>query len=596
MHLETPEIESHGDYSSNIAMAMFSRAGEQESRRAGEGNARELAEQIVQKLKKDINLKSCISKIEVAGPGFINFRLSEKVLLKELQNISKHKEGYGKSNVGKGKKIMVEFAHPNTHKEMHIGHMRTLIVGEALSRLLDFSGATVFRANYQGDIGPHVAKAIWGTIKLLEQGKISWDEAENKSSVEKAHLLGSGYVLANKAYEENKIEINDLNKKIYSKEPEIYKLYKKTRKWSLDYYDEFYKRFGTKFDRLYFESETAEPGKKIVLENIGKVFKKSEGAVIFDGEKHGLHKRVFVTKEGNPTYEGKDMALAPLQYGEFNFDKIIHVVGSDQKGYFEVVIKVLDLLYDYLKGREYHLPMGMVSLVGAKMSSRTGVIIRVDELLSDIKKLIVPLVKKGNFRKKEEEEVAEMITMGAVKYSVLKSGAESPVKFDIKQSVSLDGNSGPYLQYTFVRTQSVMRKAESLKLKVQSSRAGINSYQLSAISYQPNSEELTVLRSFPHFSEVIITASKNYSPNLLCNYLYDLAQKFNTFYNKHRILGEVSGEECIVNSENKDKKEKTPHTIHYTPNTNFRLALTVATGTILKNGLTLLGINTPNRM
>ncbi|MBU0570190.1 arginine--tRNA ligase, partial [Patescibacteria group bacterium] len=304
VHLETPEIESHGDYASNIAMAMFSKAGEQESRRASGGNARELAEQIVQKLKKDINLRKSISKIEVAGlprrssdsegakagPAFINFWLAGTVLVNELEKILDEKEKYGKSDLLKKKKVMVEFAHPNTHKEMHIGHMRTLIVGETLSRLLEFSGTTVFRANYQGDIGPHVAKAIWGTKKLFEKEKISWDEAESKSSAEKAHLLGSGYILANKAYEENKAEIGVLNKKIYAKEPEAYKLYKKTRQWSLDYYDEFYKRFGTKFDRLYFESETAEPGKKIVLENIGRVFVRSEGAVIFDGEKHGLHK------------------------------------------------------------------------------------------------------------------------------------------------------------------------------------------------------------------------------------------------------------------------------------------------------------------
>ena len=553
MHLETPEIESHGDYSSNIAMAMFSKSliPEYVSEKTVY-SSKELAEQIVQKLKKDINLKKSVSKIEVAGSGFVNFWIDEKVLLKELQNISKHKEQYGASKSLSGEKIMVEYAHPNTHKEMHIGHMRTLIVGEAIARLLDFSGATTFRANYQGDIGPHVAKAIWGTQKLFEKEKISWEEAETKSSAEKAHFLGSGYVLANKAYEENKAEIDVLNKKIYAKDLDAYKLYKKTRKWSLDYYDEFYKRFETKFDRFYFESETAEPGKKIVLENVGKVFKKSEGAVIFEGEKFGLHTRVFVTKDGNPTYEGKDMALAPLQYSEFNFDKIIHVVGSDQKGYFEVVIKALEFLYDYLKGKEYHLPMGLVSLVGAKMSSRTGVIVRVDELLSDIKKLVVPLVEKGDFSSKKKREIAEMIAMGAVKYSVLKSGASSAVKFDIKQSVSLEGNSGPYLQYTFARTQSVLRKSR----RVEEQESGSSSHSeldsesdLKQILKQVqddnstlqddtkiNKEELALLRSFPHFSEVIITASKNYSPNLLCNYLYDLAQKFNTFYNSCRIL------------------------------------------------------------
>jgi arginyl-tRNA synthetase len=586
VHLETPEIESHGDYSSNIVMQIFAKLKtknlklktiNQKMKTGKYDSPRKLAEDIVQKLKKDINLEKCVSKIEVVNPGFINFFLAKTVLFEELRTVFNEKGKYGGSNLLKDKKIMVEYAHPNTHKDMHIGHMRTLIVGEAIARLLDFSGATVFRANYQGDIGPHVAKAIWGTQRLFEKEKISWGEAEKKSSVEKAHLLGSGYVLANKAYKENKAEIDVLNKKIYTKEPEAYKLYKKTRKWSLDYYDEFYERFGTKFDRLYFESETAQAGKQIVLRNIGKVFEKSEGAMIFDGEKYGLHKRVFVTRDGNPTYEGKDMALAPLQYSEFNFDKIVHVVGSDQKAYFEVVIKALELLYDYLKGKQYHLPMGMVSLVGAKMSSRTGVIVRVDELLSDVKKLIVPLVKKGGFEKKEEEEIAEMITMGAVKYSVLKSGATSPVKFDIKQSVSLEGNSGPYLQYTYARTQSVLRKAKQShsgdQRSIESQRDPIVSRLTRDSRMTLNDEEALLLRSFPHFSEVITTAAKNYSPNLLCNYLYDLAQKFNKFYNMHRIVDAKSGRV----EEQESIRE-------------FRLTLTKATGTILKNGLRLLGI------
>ena len=298
VQLEHPNLETFGDYSTNIA------------------------------IKKKLDPVAIASKIpgaSVAGPGFINIRLTNEELISEMELVLSAKcQGL------RGKKLMVEYAHPNTHKEMHIGHMRTLITGEAVARLLEEAGATVFRANYQGDIGPHVAKSIWGTLELLKEKNKTLDDCESMSLAEKAHLLGDGYIRGNRDYEANKVTIDAVNESLYHHKPEYEATYLKTRQWSLDYYDTLYARYDTKFDQFFFESQMAKPGKKIVEGNIGKVFEKSDGALIFDGEKYGLHKRVFVTAAGNPTYEGKELALSIAERQAFEFDKKIHVVGNEQ--------------------------------------------------------------------------------------------------------------------------------------------------------------------------------------------------------------------------------------------------------------------------
>jgi arginyl-tRNA synthetase len=557
--LEHPAQMEHGDYACNVAMTGYSQLKTKDSKLKYK-NPRGLAEAIVAQLKGDENLKKIASEISVAGPGFINISIKKEALINLAKKLLKgDKIKVGHSSYA-GKKVMVEYAHPNTHKEMHIGHMRTLIVGEALVRLFKAAGAKVFRANYQGDIGPHVAKSIWGTEQILQERKLSWEQAEKLSLTEKAHLLGDGYVRGNLKYAENKKIIDELNLKLYCQDKSIKKIYQQTRRWSLDYYDQLYRRFGTKFDQLFFESEMAEPGKKIVEQNLGKVFEKSEGAIIFNGEKYGLHKRVFVTKEGNPTYEAKEMALGPAQYKAFPFDKNIHVVANEQSGYFQVVFKALELIDQKFKDKEYHLAMGMVNLVGKKMSSRTGEIVTVDDLLEEVKRLLRPLIKKENLSKKEVEEIAEKGTLGAVKYSVLKTDCQQNVAFDPKQSINLEGNSGPYLQYTFARCESVLHNS---KLKTEDS-----------IPKSPfNNEELAILRTVYQFPEIVTKAAEAMAPNQVAIFLYDLAQKFNLFYNRHRIL----------QAKTKDQR-------------NLRLLLTEVTAKVLKQGLNLLGISCPERM
>lgn len=572
--VEHPSEESHGDYASNIALAIFSKRQAPSAKPPINSKfqilkfktPRELAEAIAVELKKDKDLLQIVEKVEAAGAGFINFWLSKKYLFGELRR-AVVEINYGSSDWGKGLKYMVEYAHPNTHKEMHIGHMRTLITGEALARILEAGKVKVFRANYQGDIGPHVAKAIWGVEKILKESGRSWEKMETLSLAERAHFLGEGYVRGSRDYEENKSEIEALNSQLYARGKAVLPVYKRTRKWSLDYYDSVYKRFGTKFDGLYFESEVAGPGKKIVVDNLGNVFEKSRGAVIFDGEKYGLHKRVFITKEGNPTYEAKDMGLAPRQYNDFPFDKNVHVVANEQKEYFKVVFQALELVDKRFAGRQFHLSMGMVNLAGEKMSSRTGVLITVDGLLEKVKSLARFLIDDKRFNKDEAEKIVELVALAAIKYSVLKINPAQNVLFDLRQSVNLEGNSGPYLQYTYARARSVLRKSQIPKFKLQTS------LKFQDPNFKFEDEELAILRATYKFPEVVLEAGRKLAPNLVCNFLFDLAQKYNWFYQKTPI----------IKTKNAALK-------------NLRLALTLATAQVLKNGLEILGIEVLERM
>ncbi|HNP89164.1 MAG: Arginine--tRNA ligase [Microgenomates group bacterium ADurb.Bin219] len=590
---------THGDYSSNIAMTIFSHIQSPHLRQGFGGQAisdikipYNLAKRIASEWQK-MGLPDFVAKIEAVAPGFINIFFKNDYLLVEAKKAVE--KDFGKIKEMAGKKMMVEFAHPNTHKELHIGHMRTLIVGEALARIFSAAGAEVFRANYQGDIGPHVAKSIWGTEKIIKERGLGWEEIEKWSLPEKAHLLGEGYVRGVKDYEDLELakEIDKLNRQLYKKDPQVMPAYEQTRRWSLDYYDTFYSRFYTKFDRLFFESEVFESGKKIVEENVGKVFEQSEGAIIFDGEKYGLHKRVFITKDGNPTYEGKDMALAPLQYKTFPFDLNVHVVANEQAGYFQVIIKALELLDPIFKDKEFHLSMGMVQMVGKKMSSRTGVIIKVDDLLAEIKEMLQPLFAKGELTEPEKEKIGEALTIASIKYSMLRVGPKQDVIFDLQKTVSLDGDSGPYLEYTYARTQSVLRKAKisninpSTTLRINGERSRTIKYPISNIN--PNTEESALLRTIYKFPEIVANAAKEMAPNLVCSFLYDLCQKYNTFYDKHKIL--------IQKSKVKSQKPNFKTEDEVDERTSeFRILLTQAVGEVIKKGLNLLGIESLEKM
>jgi len=514
---------------------------------------------------------SAIDRVEIAPPGFLNVFLTPVYLSSQLNKVLKDAERYGKSQTrvpldlgeeanGDAARIMVEFAHPNTHKAFHIGHLRNITTGESIVRLLEATGHEVIRANYQGDVGMHIAKCLWAMNNLPE-----FDPAtvRDNSIHEKVTFLGKAYAAGSTRYEADdavKEQTGKINKQIYAKDPEIYPVYQETRQWSLEYFSGIYKRVGTTYDRLYFESETYGPGKNNVLEGVKKgIFEESDGAVIFPGEKYGLHTRVFVTKEGNATYEGKDMGLAPLQHKEYHPDLILHVLGPEQYSYTRVMFKALDLLFPETAHRQFHKTYGWVKLKHGKMSSRTGQVVLGEWLLDEAKRSIYEIINqnRSDYPKDQMEEIAEKGSVAAVKYAFLKVSTNQEIAFDLKESVAFDGDSGPYLLYTYARCRSVLRKAGAEKTKPVSDQV-------------LNEEEREIARLLTYFPEVVGEATRNLAPNSLCSHLFRLAQAFNLFYQKHPILGASEASK--------------------------RLALTAATAQVLKNGLYLLGIDTVERM
>ena len=585
--LEHPAVEEHGDYSSNVALATFEKAKGRRPKAEGK-TPREMAGKIVGILQSNEELKKIVSRIEVAGPGFINFYLTKGVLIDELKQIEREKFDFGKGDFLKGKKIMVEYTDPNPFKEFHIGHLFSNTVGESLVRLFDSQSAIVKRVNYQGDVGMHVAKAVWGMIQKIKNQKSKINDLEKLPLNKRAKFLGQAYAFGAVAFEKGegtKKEITELNKKIYEQDPGVMELYNKGRKWSLDYFETVYQRLGTKFDYYYFESVAGKVGLEFVKENLKKgIFQESKGAIVFPGEKYGLHTRVFVNALGLPTYEAKDLGLAPTKYKDFPYDESVIVTGNEINEYFRVVITALKQIDPKLGEKVHHLSHGMVRLPEGKMSSRTGKVLTGEWLLDEVKKMVLKRMESSTveFSPGERESTADKIAVGAVKYALLKAGIGHDVIFDFGKSVSLEGNSGPYLQYTYARTQSVLQKSEIRNPCLAGRQAKSETISKSEIrNYKLNNEELTILRWIYRFPEVVMEAARQYAPNLMCTFLYELAQRYNSFYNKHRIinLSKINQQSAINNQQS-----------------SFRLLLTAAVGQVLKNGLTLLGIQTPEKM
>lgn len=548
---EHPEVESFGDYSCNIAMRLSKELKKNPFEIANE------IKTIFEKLPNN-NAATIVEKIEVKAPGFINFWIKKEALLDAIKTPYE----FPKTD----NKVMVEFTDPNPFKEFHIGHLYSNTIGEALSRLHEVIGDTVKRACYQGDVGMHVAKAIYGMIlkfKIqnpkfeIDKNKLKQelDALENKPIEEKQKFLGEAYALGATEFEKNeeaKKEITILNKKIYEKDESIYNLYLKGREWSLEYFETIYERLGMKkqdngkhFNYYYFEGEVASFGLDFVKKYLKNgIFEESNGAVIFPGEKYGLHNRVFINSLGLPTYEAKELGLAPSKFKDFSYDLSVIVTGNEINEYFKVLLKVLSLINPDLAKKTHHIGHGMVKLPTGKMSSRTGDVITGVWLLYEVKQKV-----KNDY--KCDDETAEKVGLSAIKYALLKSSLGKDVIFDLEKSIAIEGNSGPYLMYTLVRAKSVLQKIANYKSQTVDfiSNATIKKY---------NDEELNLIRSLYKFPEIVQTAAINYTPNILCNFLYDICQKFNLFYAKHRIIesGQVNDLRVFLTQKVKETLEK----------------------------------------
>lgn len=544
--LEHPSDIKMGDYSSNIAMACA---------KALNINPKELAEKIVVEINR-LNTDKQIEKIEVAGPGFINFYLSRQFFTDSLDEIINN-ENFGSNNSLLGKKIMFEYTDPNPFKPLHIGHLMTNAIGESISRIAEYSGAEVYRANYQGDVGLHVARAIWGLMNNAHLQKD--DDIPIKL---KAANIGEAYALGSAQYEIDKTEIDILNKKIYDRSDELVnKIYDWGFKVTMEAFEDLYRMLGTKFDYYFLESEMADIGKSIVEKNMGKVFTESDGAIVFKAEVYDpkLHTRVFITSAGLPTYETKELGLTQEKFTiKPNMDLSIVVTATEQMDYMRVLEKAISLIYPLYANKMKHIIHGMMRFASGKMSSRKGNIVTGESLLNDARLAIVEKIADRNFTENEIEDISSAVAVSAIKYSILKQSTGGDIIYDFEKSISFEGDSGPYLQYSYARAHSIIEKAKNEKISASIQNVPDQIYEIEKLLYR--------------FPEVVLRSSEEYGPHHIANYLIDLARSFNSFYGNNQIIDKENSESL------------------------YRVALTSAFATVMKNGIYLLGIKTPERM
>lgn len=582
-NVDYPIDPTRGDYATNVALA---------AAKTAKRSPLELAEEIREALLIRDTTDKFFKKIDVAKPGFINLWVNDEKMMSIFDSLLSNKvhTDIVKSKFSK-KKIVVEYTDPNPFKELHIGHLYSNIIGESLSRIFEANGAEVRRVDYYGDVGMHVAKSVWGIMEKMKDENVTITDLQKRTLSERINFLGEGYAMGSNSFAQDPKaadEIKDINYLVYMSgqeylqkklgwtprinykkylRPENEKLYQKVKElyeigkdWSLENFENLYERLGTKFDAYYPESIAGERGYKIVKDNITNgIFVESEGAVIFPGEKQGLHNRVFINKLGLPTYEAKELGLAPWKYEDSPYDWSFIVTASEISGYFSVLIAALHKVNPELGARTIPLLHGMVRLPQGKMSSRSGNVVTVNYLLDEAKKRIGPLV---NDTVENKEQIAEMVGIGAVKYAFLRSSIGKDIVFDLEESVSFEGNSGPYLQYTFARTQSVLEKSNMKQIATKQFNTEVSI----------NSQEREVLKILIRFPDIVSEAAIRYAPHILCTYLFELASSFNLFYQKMPILKASDTER------------------------EFRLQLVYRTGSVIKQGLFLLGIQSPERM
>lgn len=548
--LEHPEDISHGDFSSNVAMVYA---------KALKVNPKVLAEKIVLEFNNFLaksDAKDSILPATVAGPGFINFKIADSFFINKIVEISRDKkalEDFGKNNSDKGKKVLIDYTAPNPFKEFHIGHLMNNIIGESVSRLLKNNGSEVKNVTYHGDVGIHIAQAIWGILN-------------NKKTELTMEYLGSMYAFGATHYKDDenaKKEIIAINKKIFDRSDiEINKVYDEGRKISLDYFEEIYKRLASDFDNHFYESESGKIGRDVVLKYLEKgVFEKGEkGAVVFKGENYipKTHTRVFLNSEGLPTYEGKEVGLAEMKLKFYPYDLSITITANEQNSFFDVAEVAIQQVHPELKDKLLHLSHGVLKLPSGKMSSRTGSIISAESLIEQTKEKVLEKIKDRDFDIAEKERIAEAVALAAIRYTILRQSIGGDIIFDFDKSLSFEGDSGPYLQYATVRASAVISKAKQANIP-------------ETISEKPEKSDL-LEKLLLRFPEVIEHASVEYAPHYIVTYLTELASTFNSYYANNQIIDE--------------KNALSP----------YRIALVKVFVQVMRNGLWTLGIKVPERM
>ncbi len=516
--------------------------------------------------------------------GFLNLTVSDVFYLEYL-NFCNSQARYGCKDVtDAAETYIIEYSSPNTNKPLHLGHIRNNLIGYSVSGILEACGIKVIKTNIVNDRGIHICKS------MLAWQKWSGGETPGSSGKKGDHLVGDYYVRFESEYRKQVKELmkqgqseedaaknapliteaQELLRKWETRDPEVLELWKKMNGWVYEGFDVTYRKLGVYFDRIYYESDTYLVGRDTVLNGLKKgIFrKKDDGSVWVDLSAEGLDEKILLRSDGTSVYITQDIGTAQMRQHDYNFSKHIYVVGNEQNYHFQVLAHILDKL-DFKWAKDlYHLSYGMVELPEGKMKSREGKVVDADDLIDEMiriaRKMSKELGKLEGLTHEEKENIFRIIGLGALKYFILKVDPVKNMTFNPEESIDFNGNTGPFIQYTYARIKSVLRKA---------SENSIGMPEKASTSVKPETKEKSLLKFIYAFPEIIEDAGANYNPSILANYTYELVKEYNQFYHDYSIL-KAEGTEIR----------------------NFRLVLSHMISKIIKSAMELLGIELPERM
>lgn len=535
--LEYPADMSMGDFATPVAMKLGKQLGQ---------NPREVAVQIIKSIGGE--LPSNVINVQAAGPGYINFTLSDWFWTNLKQEILEQKDDWGKNDTLAGQTYLVEHSSPNLFKPFHVGHLVNNFVGASIERIVAVSGATTHTVSFPSDVSPGIAKAVWG---LMDMG------LDNEFTIEQ---VGEAYAHGSTAYKEDEVakaRIDEINVEIYqAADTRAYKIYQEGRALSLDYFQNITARLGSSFEQLFPESECEVAGKEIVQNNLGSVFKESDGAIIFEGSKYGLFDNVFVNSQGYGTYLAKDIGLLSKKFAAYDFNCSLTVTDIEQKQHFQLLKKAAEQIEPQWSDKSTYIHHGRLSLTSGKISSRGGGVPLALDLLDEVKARV--LAKMQDRIISDPARTAERVAQAALKYAIVRSATGKNIVFDFERDLSFEGTSGPYIQYAYVRAMSALRDARALLSGDEAT---------TRVGETPNLERL--LARYP---DAVQRALSDYSPHHIAHYAYELAQEFNSFYAQTKIADAAN------------------------PDLAANIALVEAVAQTLHNALYLLGIDTVEEM
>lgn len=544
--------------------------------------ARKAPEQVGREIGDYLVLNEPAVKSFNVVKGFLNIVIEPTYWCKVLDRIADTAD-YGRREVtDHSPLVMVEYSSPNTNKPLHLGHLRNILLGYSLSEILKACGNRVVKTNIVNDRGIHICKSMLAWLKWHK------DQTPESLGVKGDHLIGDCYVDFDKHYKAEvkelmakgmsqeeaeaasplMLEAREMLRRWEQKDPEVRKLWAMMNEWVYAGFDQTYARMGVDFDKIYYESETYLEGKEKVLEGLekGVLYRREDGSVWADLTSDGLDHKLLLRSDGTSVYMTQDIGTAKLRFRDYPIDKMIYVVGNEQNYHFQVLALLLDRL-GFKWGKDLvHFSYGMVELPEGRMKSREGTVVDADDLMAEMvsgaREVAVSAGKTEGLSDKEIDDIAEIVGMGALKYFLLKVDPRKNMTFNPKESIDFNGNTGPFIQYTYARIRSVLRRAEA-------DGADFKGYD----SVEPNEKEINLIQRLASYQSVVDEAGRSYSPALIANYVYDLAKDYNTFYHDCPVL-----------------RESDPHL------RALRLTLSAQTARVIASAMELLGIKVPERM